>query len=701
MLQLKVTVLQCSNLPVMDTFSKSCDSYVKLWAIHYNDSHLYPNTDTWQEPSDSSLVKKTKVVKKNLNPVFENESFVFDFPNFDLASDSSSVNLDPMDSLLMIKVMDYDRITRDEEIGFVLLQFFGMNLKLGERLQQTFELVGAKSGTIELAIEAIQSVSSNSQNRQDYTSPPPYPISTPITELFGPTFLTVGPVLGVVKSTSARVLIECSKATTLQVECIEIESRSHIGVKKEYLDTMECISHSENTLGKSYKELMCKSLMGRLLKSTTGGSLSSSDFVNEKNIVLKMVHVPKSNVPFVFTLDGLKPDHVYMIRFTNIFNRDHRIGIIKTMADDSLVVSSLQKKVALPHFLNVACLSCNFIERRNPEKDMWQRMKICKGRNQVSPQEEEAIKENFRKYYRLNWNHPATRRFISQVSNLMILDDHEIRDDWGSNEADKRKDTPEYYVGSLARQVYWEYQRALREDIDDRVRMSNKHEAYYHIIGDVGILVLDLRAARSFLSSNAGDKIFLGEDQWNDLNSWLFGTQQGSSPLSTPQIKSLIVVCSVPLIFLNKKLTEALPKMRSDLDDFRDHWTFGKQYPEQIDLLEMIRKWISSHPNRNCVVLGGDVHIGGSTTIKKDGKIVCEQLTSSAVCNIEMSFTENAVLKFMIKVSETLREGWTFKHHQWTKDNNYGIVHIATTEKDEKPSIHAYLNTFDKSYIYQ
>lgn len=122
MLQLKVTVVKCSNLPAMDSFSKSCDSYVKLWVINYNDSHMYPNTDTWHEPSDPSLIKKTKVVKKNLNPVFENESFVFDYPSFDLAGDSSPANLDPMDSLLMVKVMDYDRVTRDEGEFGVLFQ---------------------------------------------------------------------------------------------------------------------------------------------------------------------------------------------------------------------------------------------------------------------------------------------------------------------------------------------------------------------------------------------------------------------------------------------------------------------------------------------------------------------------------------------------------------------------------------------------
>ena len=122
----------------------------------------------------------------------------------------------------------------------------------------------------------------------------------------------------------------------------------------------------------------------------------------------------------------------------------------------------------------------------------------------MPPREEEEIRELYRKYYRLNWNHPPTRRVLSQVCNLMILDDHEIRDDWGSEEQDRVKGSVEYYIGKLAREVYWEYQRQLIGDIDKPEEMFNKHEAFYHIIGDYGILFLDLRAARSFLSHEAG-----------------------------------------------------------------------------------------------------------------------------------------------------------------------------------------------------
>ena len=43
------------------------------------------------------------------------------------------------------------------------------------------------------------------------------------------------------------------------------------------------------------------------------------------------------------------------------------------------------------------------------------------------------------------------RKVLAQVSSLMILDDHEIRDDWGSDECDRDKNSTEYYIGTLAR----------------------------------------------------------------------------------------------------------------------------------------------------------------------------------------------------------------------------------------------------------
>jgi len=57
---------------------------------------------------------------KNLNPVF-NETFEFDFSKMLSSAQSDTeedeendFSNDPMDCLLMVKVMDYDRLTKDD-----------------------------------------------------------------------------------------------------------------------------------------------------------------------------------------------------------------------------------------------------------------------------------------------------------------------------------------------------------------------------------------------------------------------------------------------------------------------------------------------------------------------------------------------------------------------------------------------------------
>src|SRR5207253_2746550 len=46
--------------------------------------------------------------------------------------------------------------------------------------------------------------------------------------------------------------------------------------------------------------------------------------------------------------------------------------------------------------------------------------------------QEEEILELYRARHRVAWNDPSTRAVLASVPSLMILDDHEIRDDWGS-----------------------------------------------------------------------------------------------------------------------------------------------------------------------------------------------------------------------------------------------------------------------------
>ena len=218
-----------------------------------------------------------------------------------------------------------------------MLQFFGLNLKVGKPLRRTFPLIDAKSGSIELILEAIPSQPFNdiatNQNRA-------------ISELHDNAFMTVGPVIGTVTSRSARILVECSKPIHLNMEVFGVCERSHFSVEDSFFKKKSNSAHSKvlnNSLMKIKKQGIC---------------------------FQKTVSIEKSNIPFVFQLDGLKPDTVYRVEFTNICNSETRVGIIKTMIDE-------EKLAQIPdssHKLTINCVSCNFIEKREPEKDTWERM---------------------------------------------------------------------------------------------------------------------------------------------------------------------------------------------------------------------------------------------------------------------------------------------------------------------------------------
>jgi len=94
--RLSVTVVRCENLKAMDIngffFNSKSDPYVKVELV---------------SKSKKIKKKKTSIKRKNLNPVY-NESMLFDV----LQEQANDVDI-------IIKVIDYDRIGRNEIIGWV------------------------------------------------------------------------------------------------------------------------------------------------------------------------------------------------------------------------------------------------------------------------------------------------------------------------------------------------------------------------------------------------------------------------------------------------------------------------------------------------------------------------------------------------------------------------------------------------------
>ena len=88
--KVKVKILACRNLPVMDRGSDTTDAYVEIKL--------------------GSTVFKTEVKKKSLSPIFNSDWFRFEADDADL-----------QDEPLQIRIMDYDTYSANDAIGKVCI----------------------------------------------------------------------------------------------------------------------------------------------------------------------------------------------------------------------------------------------------------------------------------------------------------------------------------------------------------------------------------------------------------------------------------------------------------------------------------------------------------------------------------------------------------------------------------------------------
>ncbi len=182
--------------------------------------------------------------------------------------------------------------------------------------------------------------------------------------------------------------------------------------------------------------------------------------------------------------------------------------------------------------------------------------------------------------YRAAFSQPNIKRLMSGTSTYMILDDHEIEDNWPAN-----ADTSDKALFQNAMAAYEIYQAshspACSLTTNGQVEHSSfKHYWYQFSDGDIEWFVTDSRTRRNLSSEN---RRILDEEQEQALCKWLIE--------SPARVK--FVVTSV-MFYPDRRMNG------------EDAWM---GFPEQrLRLLETIRR----HRIRNVVFISGDVH--GSLT---------------------------------------------------------------------------------------
>ena len=222
--------------------------------------------------------------------------------------------------------------------------------------------------------------------------------------------------------------------------------------------------------------------------------------------------------------------------------------------------------------------------------------------NVIAPDRE--YKEILSKY-RAAFSQPNIARLMSNTSTYMILDDHEIEDNWPTNES---KADAYLYKNAMAAYEIYQASHSPAHDLLPSGQVSRKLEQYWYQFaeGDIEWFVTDSRTRRN-LSPN--DRRILDDEQEQALYKWLIH--------SPARVK--FVVTSV-MFYPDRKLNGD------------DAW---KAFPEQrLRLLETIR----THRIKNVIFVSGDVHgsLTSRLTHSEDPDFDVHTIVSSPLCNSKL-----------------------------------------------------------------
>jgi hypothetical protein len=260
-----------------------------------------------------------------------------------------------------------------------------------------------------------------------------------------------------------------------------------------------------------------------------------------------------------------------------------------------------------------------------------------------APDDQVADFEEYTRLYRESWSDPVIRWLLSTVSTSMVIDDHDMHDDWNISEAwceqmAAKPWWPDRVVGGMM--AYWIYQfignlspaelaerplyqrvldqredagPALRDYMEqDDTEREGKRWSFYRDLGTTRLIVMDARTGRCL---DSGERKIVDDDEWD----WIV------ERATEDEFDHLVLGTSDPFLLSrtfhnleswNEKVCEGAwgkiaarlgEKMRQALDF--DHWAaFEISFLRLAKLLETVGSGRRGAAPATIGVLSGDVH---------------------------------------------------------------------------------------------
>ena len=237
------------------------------------------------------------------------------------------------------------------------------------------------------------------------------------------------------------------------------------------------------------------------------------------------------------------------------------------------------------------------------------------------------------------WAQKEVTSVMSQIPSLMMWDDHDIFDGWGSYPEEQQDSKVFKGIYKHAREHFRLFQLQAKDDKDlgEATLLAERGFTYAYRIGDVAVVALDMRSERT------QDRV-MSLETWNEVQAWMYrevGSQTSPDGFAKRACKHLLLMSSIPVVYVNANMVEDalgwLPGQQDLEDDFKDQWMSSSHQGERIRLIHRLLKF-SQDTGCRVTIVSGDVHVAALGYIEStrnsqitDQANVINQLISSGI----------------------------------------------------------------------
>jgi hypothetical protein len=257
-----------------------------------------------------------------------------------------------------------------------------------------------------------------------------------------------------------------------------------------------------------------------------------------------------------------------------------------------------------------------------PVLDGWsERKRADKLRLQWTATRQAATDRFYQRLYLSRWAQPEMAAAFATIPTLMMWDDHDIFDGWGSYDEELQRCPVYLGIFGAARAAFRLFQMQCGPTERVPGALSADDFSWCYDIDDVTVLAPDLRSNRT-------------QDQVASPAAWNAAYARLDQLRSA---KHLLLLSSIPVVYPSFKAVEAvlgwMPGEQELEDDLRDHWRTASHQGERLRLIHRLLAFSRTTKTR-VTILSGDVHVGACGVLestRSDNPGVINQLVSTGV----------------------------------------------------------------------